>query len=255
MIMKEGIRHNKKNDKTIMNNIFKNEHKYSFAYFAGWADGDGCFDPVEQPTGYTLRIRNEEPVYQLADLYQTSVRLSTPDKRSWINESDPRKVTSLMSHRFIHFAKRVAPFLIDKQKIVLNALKGKGIKNYQCSYMQHDRKQFIEYLAGFLEAEGHFFYRPEQSKYGFEVFNYSENVIKFIKDNLKKYFNIERNINIKKVSKDVCGGRYVANSEYTYGLNFAHQNAVPVLKEILPIMTIDYKIDAATKIINHEFKN
>ena len=43
MILRKGINESRKNNKIIMNNIFANQHKYSFPYFAGWADGDGCF--------------------------------------------------------------------------------------------------------------------------------------------------------------------------------------------------------------------
>ena len=44
MIMREGIKENKDNNKIIMNSVFYNEFKYNFAYFDCWADGDGCFN-------------------------------------------------------------------------------------------------------------------------------------------------------------------------------------------------------------------
>ena len=69
--MREGIKENNKNNKIIMNNIFANQHKYSFPYFAGWADGDGSFKNVESKkvgkSSYNLLIVNEEPVYQLSN--------------------------------------------------------------------------------------------------------------------------------------------------------------------------------------------
>jgi len=70
MIMREGLRTNKINDKIIMNNIFANEHKYSFPYFAGWADGDGSFVTKINTNRnlYQLHIVNEEPIYQLSNL-------------------------------------------------------------------------------------------------------------------------------------------------------------------------------------------
>jgi hypothetical protein len=64
MIMREGLRTNKINDKIIMNNIFANEHKYSFPYFAGWADGDGSFVtklnliPIEIFINYISLMKN-----------------------------------------------------------------------------------------------------------------------------------------------------------------------------------------------------
>jgi hypothetical protein len=85
MIMREGLRTNKINDKIIMNNIFANEHKYSFPYFSGWADGDGSFVTKTKSNTdknlYQLYIVNEEPIYQLSNLYQSSVLLSYSRKK------------------------------------------------------------------------------------------------------------------------------------------------------------------------------
>lgn len=111
--MRQGLRESRKNNKIIMNNIFANQHQYSFPYFAGWADGDGSFKNVEsnkKHSSYNLLIVNEEPVYQLSNLYQTSVLLGTPEKRQWINTSDTRKETALSGQRLIHFVKRLLLF-------------------------------------------------------------------------------------------------------------------------------------------------
>jgi len=265
MIMREGIRENKENNKIIMNNVFANEAKYNFAYFAGWADGDGSFHPKSNPITYELKIRNEEPVYQLSDLYRSSVRLAPTEKRKWLNESDRRKITQLYGHRFIHFCKNVAPFLIEKQSIALKALKLKGITDFKCSYMEHNKDQFIQYLAGFLEAEGHFMYKKKISLYGFQVYNYNEDVIKFIIHNLKKYLNIDVGFKIKKVTKmtqgpngkvsEVGGKSYVRGQNQTYGINVSGKKSKPILEAILPYMRIDYKIEAANNIIKHDYKN
>ena len=262
MIMRQGIKENRKNNKIIMNNIFANQHEYSFPYFAGWADGDGCFKNVESKKtsdSYTLLIVNEEPVYQLSNLYQTSVVLGTPEKREWINASDIRKETALCGQRLIHFCQKVAPFLIDKQNKALKILKKRGVENYSCSYKKHNKEQFIEYLAGFLEAEGCFIYKLKITQYGVRVSNYNKNILEFIKDNLKKHFDIDVNIHQYKNAKlkvgpnGKTGEKYFPKQKYIYVIAMGGQKGMPVFKEILPYMTIDYKIDAVKKIINHDY--
>lgn len=263
MIMREGIKENKDSNKIIMNSIFANEAKYNFAYFAGWADGDGCFSPKDKPASYQLKIRNEEPVYQLSDLYRSSVRLAPAEKREWIKESDRRKITELSGQRLIHFCKNVAPFLIEKQSVALKALELKGITDFKCSYMEHNKDQFIQYLAGFLEAEGYFMYKKKIHSYGVQAYNYNEDVIKFIIRNLKKYFNIDVKFTIKKVPKmtqgpngkvsEVGGESYVRRQNQTYGIDISGQKSKPILEAILPYMRIDYKIEAANNIIKHDY--
>lgn len=263
MIMREGIKENKDNNKIIMNSVFYNEFKYNFAYFAGWADGDGCFHPKINPISYELKIRNEEPVYQLSDLYRSSVRLAPAEKRKWLNESDRRKVTQLHGQRLIHFCKNVAPFLIEKQSVALKALELKGITDFKCSYMEHNKDQFIQYLAGFLEAEGHFQYAPKTYKYSVQVNNYNKNVIEFIVRNLKKYLNTDAHLVVKRMSKmtqgpngkvSESGGKaYEPNQSETYFTMLSGKKAKPMLEAILPYMRIDYKIEAANNIIKHDY--
>ena len=263
MIMRQGLRESRKNNKIIMNNIFANQHQYSFPYFAGWADGDGSFKNVEsnkKHSSYNLLIVNEEPVYQLSNLYQTSVVLGTPEKREWINASDIRKETALCGQRLIHFCQKVAPFLIDKQNKALKILKKRGVENYSCSYMKHNKEQFTEYLAGFLEAEGHFSYRTDIHKYGFKVNNYNKDLIEFIKDSLKKYFDIDVNIHetenakLKVGPNGRTGEKYFPKQKYIYTIQVSGKKSKPVLEKILPFMTIDYKIANAKKILKHVFK-
>jgi hypothetical protein len=86
-----------------------------------------------------------------------------------MDECRNKKINYLRGQRLIHFCKKVAPFLIEKQYKALEILRDKEIKDYNCSYMQHTREEFIQYLAGFLEAEGHFMYRPDIPSYGFQL--------------------------------------------------------------------------------------
>ena len=110
MILLEGLDQRILKDRNeIIKSIKENESKHSFAYFAGWADGDGSFLKNET---YVLKIQYEEPLFAFNQLYKTSILLSTPDKREWINESDPRKFVTLSSLRYNHFCENVLPFIV-----------------------------------------------------------------------------------------------------------------------------------------------
>ena len=110
MILKQGIRMNKTNWPDILNHLDKNKDNFNWAYHAGWADGDGTFTN----NFYDLRIVEENPVYNLANMFLTSVCLSTPEKRPGHgNPNNPRKITRLNSKRFIYFADKVMPFIIE----------------------------------------------------------------------------------------------------------------------------------------------
>ena len=120
MILLEGLDQRILKDRNeIIKSIKENESKHSFAYFAGWADGDGSFLKNET---YVLKIQYEEPLFAFNQLYKTSILLSTPDKREWINESDPRKFVTLSSLRYNHFCENVLPFIVGykRNKIIMS---------------------------------------------------------------------------------------------------------------------------------------
>lgn len=113
MILKEGIRMNKINWPIILDHLEKNKDTFNWAYHAGWADGDGTFTS----NFYDLRIVEENPVHNLANMFLTSVILATPETRpGYGNPNNPRKITRLNSKRFIYFADKVMPFIIEKRK-------------------------------------------------------------------------------------------------------------------------------------------
>ena len=59
MILREGLDQRILKDRNeVIKSIKENESKHSFAYFAGWADGDGSFNKNET---YVLRIQLHHP--------------------------------------------------------------------------------------------------------------------------------------------------------------------------------------------------
>ncbi len=103
-------------------------------------------------------------------------------------------------------------------------------------------------------------YKPKITQYGFRVSNYNKNLIEFIKDNFKKHFDIDvnvsesKNVELKIGPNGRTGEKYSPKQKYIYYITMGGQKSKPILTKILPFMTIDYKIDAAKKILKHVFK-
>lgn len=259
-ILLPGINIKTKTNKKIVNeHVLNNEDNINYAYHAGLADGDGCFTKQNE---YSLKMLYEEPIHQLHHLYLASVTLMTRDKRSWVNEYEPRKSINLTSIRLTHFIKKVAPFLIEKQNKALSILNKKGINDYSCNYKQHNKQEFLSYLAGFIDAEGSVEFRPNKSKYSVSWSNYNLEIIEFIKDNLKKYLDLDTKITILKHKKEVTfknkttadvDKKYFRKSKFTYITNISGQKSIPLLKQIVDLLTIPPKKENALKIINHTY--
>jgi hypothetical protein len=267
MILKKGIHLSKKTIPGIFEHIEKEKYKHSYAYFAGWADGDGClaFKPKYNDDSYKLPIQYEEPVEEIADLYKTSICLMTPDKREWINETDPRKFTTLHSVRLKHFAEHAAPFLVAKQKEVLEYLKRQDVDVSNIPYQQHSKKEFIEWFTGFAEAEGTFTF-TKQSKC-VTVSNYDTAPLQFIIDGFKKFYDVDLNMGCSKLVDDVNSGnskyitfrdkegnilkQYTRNSENKYRVYVGGKHFKLFADIMLPRMKIPYKKENATQIAEY----
>jgi hypothetical protein len=267
MILLEGLDQRILKDRNeIIKSIKENESKHSFAYFAGWADGDGSFLKNET---YVLKIQYEEPLFAFNQLYKTSILLSTPDRREWINESDPRKFVTLSSLRYNHFCENVLPFIVGyKRNKIINYLDKKNINTSDVSYKQHTKEEFCQWFAGFAEAEGHF-----SGKSNIDIGNSDKAPIEFISDSLKKFFNIEIPFKTYKMSDEVEGKysrilQFKDNQgnilkQYTRKAKEKYKILIPgrfvkkyLYQHMIDHMTIPYKKEALIKMFERDnYKN
>ena len=251
MILKKGIRLNKVNWPIIYSHLEKNKDTFNWAYHAGWADGDGCFTKTE----YGLRIVEENPVYNLANMFLSSVTLTTPEKRPGHgNPNNPRKFTQLNSKRFVYFADKVMPFIIEKRKQCYKLLIKQNVyKKYP--YLMFDEKTFISYLTGFCEAEGTFYYAKKISKYAVVIPNNNLKLLKYISKWLH-YLKITHGFytvakeGIYEFNKKYAPGR-MAYRKKGYRIHISGKNSVSLLKQMIPHMLIPNKIKNAKAIVEH----
>ena len=78
MIIKQGLRSTKKNDIKVFAELEKVSN-FTWAYIAGWIDGDGFISTLERKKGGTdrkigIKLIDREIVEWFADLFYTSLR-------------------------------------------------------------------------------------------------------------------------------------------------------------------------------------
>ena len=252
MILKKGIGMTKENWPIILENLEKNKDTFNWAYHAGWADGDGCFTNGT----YGLRITEENPIYNLANVFLTSVLLTTPEKRPGHgNPNNPRKLTQLSSKRVVYFIDKVMPFLIEKRKACYKILI-KHNENKRYPYLMFDEKTFISYLTGFCEAEGSFYYtRKKYVRYGILLPNNNLKLLKYLSKWLD-YLKIKHGLYVSseggvyEFNKKNAPGRMACRKK-GYMISITGLNSVPLLKKMIPHMLIPNKIKNAKSIVEH----
>ena len=81
MIIKKGLRSTEENDKKVILKL-KNVSNLTWAYIAGWMDGDGCISTLKNKDGYNdrkihIKLIDREIVEGLADLFCVSFFLES----------------------------------------------------------------------------------------------------------------------------------------------------------------------------------
>lgn len=136
----------------ILTNFSNQERKY----FAGMADGDGCFRKKGRTIAFVLELREDasEPISALAKIFDGTVRKKINLKSK---NTKPSLILELYGMKVFLFSLCVYPYLLEKKnlvkEIILNSKINKKIKFKFNEEM--DKKRFsFEYLAGYTDAEG-----------------------------------------------------------------------------------------------------
>lgn len=262
MILKEGIKESAKNWPDILANITKTEkeNKINYAYHAGWADGDGCLDLNR----YSLKITEENPVYNLANAFLTSVTLSTPEKRKGHGDpTNPRKHTALFGRRYKYFTHKIMPFLMEKRNQGYKLLKKFNLFKKDYTYLEYSYDEFSAYLAGFTEAEGSFYdgYNKkgkQNFKYGWNVSNTNKSLLSALKRLIKKNYNIDCKVYLSskggKNQKFSNQSEQRVNRKDRYVIDIYGKNSIPLVKALYPYLMIPYKKEKCKNLMEHKFR-
>ena len=262
MILKQGIQLNKANWPKILGHLKQSEkeNKINYAYHAGWADGDGTFVGRE----YSLKITEENPVYNLANAFLTSVYLTTPEKRKGHGDPlNPRKNVNLAGKRCAYFIDKVMPFLMEKRNQGYKALEIFKMKKEEYSYLEYTYDEFSAYLAGFTEAEGSFYdgYNKKGkkiSRYGWNVSNTNKSLLSTLKRLIKKNYNIDCKVYLSskggKNQKFSNQSEQRVNRKDRYVIDIYGKNSIPLAKALYPYLMIPYKKEKCKNLMEHKFK-
>jgi hypothetical protein len=126
-------------------------------YHAGMADGDGCFYYNYQPK-YSLGLIDKNIIKEIADLYGTKIH-----KRKKLKKHHKAfYTTALTGKNARHFISKLAPYLVEKKKVVRNICKEHRIEIKDVGKINFDRR--LAWLCGYFDAEGHVCMRPTYNK-------------------------------------------------------------------------------------------
>ena len=251
----KGITLCKKNLPKIIKNVMS--QRVCWPYWAGWADGDGNFTKRY----YILRLTDHEPVVKLGEMFLANVTLMQDEEKYYQKRTgNPdakikiRAKVQLNGERGIYFSEHVAPYVVDKSNHLYRFLKNKKIHK-KFSYLEFNEEEFIQWFTGFCEAEAHFQYNCLRGKYGVQIPNTNLTLMRYVSGQLNK-LNITHGYyahNRDKEGPTFEGLNQVYDAKDSDLIHISGQNAIPLLKRMIPYMLIKRKKQAAINIVNHKY--
>lgn len=233
MIIKKGLRSTEENDKKVILKL-KNVSNLTWAYIAGWIDGDGCISTLKNKAGYndrkiSIKLIDREVVEWMADLFHATFRQATKENRQDGYNRKTAYVMAVSGLRSRYICQQILPYLIEKTKNAEKFLR--SFENYsrgnqfskktiylpsfeQVPYMAHTDEEFMAWFTAYCEAEGAFMIcksvknrinsKGEHYKYvappevKFEVVNTNESIMRYCKTRLEKLGFFVRDIGVSK---------------------------------------------------------
>jgi len=280
MIIKQGLRSTKDNNKKVFAELEKAPN-LTWAYIAGWIDGDGYISTCGKKDGHInrnmgIKLIDRDVVEWFADLFHSSLRKATEDKREDGYNRKTMYVTVVSGLRAQYICEKIRPYLIEKTKNAEKFLR--SFEDYPIKtvpYMQHTDEEFMAWFTGFSEAEGSFVVcknfrnrvnsKGEPYKYigkpdvNFELVNTNESIIRYCKTRLEKMgFEISKVNFVKRhygfVGKKGTKDRRVVKRKNSFRLFAGNSSAQPLYRAMLPFMRCERKIDKVKKSLNIKYK-
>lgn len=232
-----------------------------YPYLAGMIDGDGYIgikDKERQRNRIFLAITDREVPELLANIFKS--RLFIKDEREYDAKRHPqnrcdlkvRYATEINGMRGISLVKRIYPFMHEKQGDAAKYLSKYNEKIPFPVKMNHD--QFMSYLAGFVDAEGHI-----ANVNGFSITNTVESSIKFIHTQIKNYYLVDVPIQIIPAYSKMCPHRKkIIHRKTKYAIGYYSANFLNVMIHLYDKMKIKRKKKKVLDIVHrymYEMKN
>ena len=276
MILKQGLRSTKKNDEKVIVKL-RNVSDLTWAYIAGWMDGDGYISTVKNKDGYNdrrigIKLIDREIVEWLADLFCVSFREATKDAREDGYDRKTQYVMTVSGLRSRYICQQILPYLIEKTKDAEKFLRSFE----QVPYMAHTDKEFMAWFTGYCEAEGTFriskscknrinskgehykYVAPPEVK--FELVNTNESIMRYCKIKLEKLgFWISkvgsRKGGYKFFGKKGAKDRRLVTQKSMFRFNLSGATAQALYRAMLPFMRCERKISTVKKSLAIVYRN
>jgi|TARA_A100001201_G_C4049347_1_gene189182 hypothetical protein len=281
MILKQGLKSTKENDEKVISKL-KNMSDLTWAYIAGWIDGDGYISTLKSKRGYNYRrigikLIDREIIEWFADLFHTSVITATEDRREDGYNRKTQYITGVSGLRARYICEQIRPYLIEKTKNAEKFLR--SFKDYPIKtvpYMQHTDEEFMAWFTGYCEAEGTFnisktcknkinskgehykYMAPPEVK--FELVNTNESIIRYCKTRLEKMGFFIQKIGFRKGRHTFFGAkgtkdRRIVKKKDLFRLFLASSSAQILYRSMLPFMRCERKISKVEKSLAIVYRN
>ncbi len=278
MIIKQGLRSTKKNDIKVFAELEKVSN-FTWAYIAGWIDGDGFISTLERKKGGTdrkigIKLIDREIVEWFADLFYTSLRKVAKDKREHGYNCKTMYVTTVSGLRAHYICEKIHPYLIEKTNQANKFLTSFGAYTIP-TYMKHTDKEFMAWFTGYSEAEGTFMFntceqdrvnaKGEKYKYksppkvDFRVVNTNESIMQYIQHRLtvmgfktSKLSRIKRSFGF--VGKKNARDRRLVKRKDLFNLRLSGTRAQVLYQDMLPFMRVERKIAKVKLSLAHIYR-
>ena len=281
MILKQGLRSTKENDEKVISKL-KNMSDFTWAYIAGWIDGDGFISTLKNKHGHNsrrigIKLIDREIIEWFADLFHTSVTKATEDRREDGYNRKTQYITGVSGLRARYICEQIRPYLIEKTKNAEKFLR--SFKDYPIKtvpYMQHTDEEFMAWFTGYCEAEGTFnisktcknkinskgehykYMAPPEVK--FELVNTNESIIRYCKTRLEKMGFFIQKIGFRKGRHTFFGAkgtkdRRIVKKKDLFRLFLASSSAQILYRSMLPFMRCERKISKVEKSLAIVYRN
>ena len=281
MILKQGLKSTKENDEKVISKL-KNMSDLTWAYIAGWIDGDGFISTLKTKHGHNARrigikLIDREIIEWFADLFYTSLTTATEDRREDGYNRKTQYITGVSGLRARYICEQIRPYLIEKTKDAEKFLK--SFEDYPIKtvpYMQHTDKEFMAWFTGYSEAEGTFrisktcknkinskgehykYMAPPEVK--FELVNTNESIIRYCKTRLEKMGFFIQKIGFRKGRHTFFGAkgtkdRRIVKKKDSCRLFLASSSAQILYRSMLPFMRCERKISTVEKSLAIVYRN
>lgn len=223
-------------------------------YHAGMADGDGC---IQRKNGaanrvvYRLSLMDKNIIEELANLYEVKIT-----KRKKYKEHHSQMYTvALHSNNSRHFYSKIAPYMIEKRKILYEICKDQNIEINQPYRSINDNVRLM-WMAGYFDAEGsvkmsaHLDPQGKNHNFKFKVKFTSTDfkTIRFVKKLCNRTFgmgSIDPPFKLYKKKKKM-------GEKQAYDVLLRRANKVYIFgKVMLPCIKIQRKIDKFKRIFDY----